>query len=61
MRFQYNFILQKKGEVELNFYHVCCNHSKLEDLVLVIEQQQKLGNIPYGYNLISINLAVINH
>lgn len=59
MKFEYNLILKHTNNIDLHFLTIETNESLLENIADIIIQQQKAGNIPYGYNLISISVKVL--
>lgn len=53
--FTYSLQLKKSGESGIKLIQIESEKSLLEDVVTLMEQQQKKGNIPYGYHLLSIS------
>lgn len=54
MIYTHSIILKKSGETGVYMTQIDSEQSLLEDVVTLIEQQQRKKLIPVGYNLISI-------
>ena len=52
--YTHSIILKKSGENGIYMTQIDSEQSLLEDVITLIEQQQRKGDIPLNYNLVAI-------